>query len=62
MADHAGVDLALGLGAAADLGQQDHVARRAIAASAQHASRDDRERRRGGKPSEKLAAVERVHA
>ena len=56
--EEAGADLALRLGAAADLRHQDHVARRDEPAAAEHAARDDGERRRRG---EKLPAIDVHH-
>jgi hypothetical protein len=38
--DHSGVDLALGLSAASHLREEDHVARRHVSASTEHAARE----------------------
>ena len=55
------VHLALSLHPAADLGEDDHVAGRQMAAPSQHATRNDGQRRGGGKAPQKPAAARLLH-
>jgi hypothetical protein len=59
--DHPGIHLALGLSAASHLREEDHVARRHIARSPEHAARNDGEGGRGGHSAQEIAAVQVAH-
>jgi hypothetical protein len=59
--DHSGVDLALRLSAASHLREENHVARRHVTRSPEHAARHDGEGRRGGHAAQEIAPIQIAH-